>query len=91
MLRFIFIWGILSTPIIAYSIARIWVLCGYLWCLDFYPEWLDRFIFSKAFPYLSEDMVIAASQMEFLEVWVASAIIMEALFLLFLLLGRKKF
>lgn len=90
MLKFIVVWGVLSTPVIAYIFARIWVLFGYLWCLDFYPEWLDRLIYSKALPYLSKDMVIAANQMEFLEVWIASAIIVETFFLLMVFLFRNK-
>jgi hypothetical protein len=86
MLKFIVVWGVLSTPVIAYIFARIWILFGYLWCLDFYPEWLDRAIYSMASPYLSEDMVLAANQMEFLEVWIASAVILEILFLLMIFL-----
>lgn len=90
MLKFIVIWGVLSTPVIAYIFARIWVLLGYLWVLDIYPEWLDRFIYAKAFPYLSRDMVIAASQMEFLEVWIASAVIVEIFFLLLIFFIGKE-
>lgn len=90
MLKFIIVWGVLSTPVIAYIFARIWVLVGYLWCLNFYPEWLDRFIYAKALPYLSQDMVIAANQMEFLEVWIASALIVEIFFLFLIFLLRDK-
>jgi len=90
MLKFIVLWGVLSTPVIAYIFARIWVLLGYLWCLDIYPEWLDRFIYVKATPYLSQDMVIAASQMEFLEVWIASAILVEIFFLFLIFFVGKK-
>jgi len=90
MLKFIVVWGVLSTPVIAYIFARIWVLAGYLWCLDFYPEWLDRAIFSMALPYLSDDMVLAASQMEFLEVWIASAVILEVFLLVLIFSFRNR-
>lgn len=90
MLKFIVVWGVLSTPVIAYIFARIWVLSGYLWCLNVYPEWLDRSIYSIARPYLSEDMVLAANQMEFLEVWIASAVILEIFFLLMIFSFRNR-
>lgn len=44
-----------------------------------------------ALPYLSEEMEIAAEQMEFIEVWIASAIIMEICFLLLMFLTKKYF
>lgn len=74
----------LSIPLIAWLPAKFWTLCGEPWCLKIYPEWLDRLIYSFALPYLDEDIGVAASQMEFIEVWIASVIIMElAGFLLF--------
>jgi hypothetical protein len=78
-------------PVIAWLPAKFWVLAGNLWCLNFYPGWLDRFIYSIASPYLSEDMVLAAEQMEFLEVWFATAIILETVSLLMMFWLKDKF
>jgi len=77
MRTFLFIGVVLAMPVIAWVPARFWVLCGEPWCLDFYPEWLDRSIYLLVAPYLSADMVIAAGQMEFIEVLLASTIILE--------------
>jgi len=89
--KFIMIWCLVSMPVIAWLPAKFWVLEGNLWCLEFYPDWLDRFIYSMASPYLSPDMTIAAEQMEFLEVWIASAIMLEAFSLLLMFLFKDKF
>lgn len=90
MVTFILVLGLLSMPVIAFIFTRLWIMCGYLWCLEVYPEWLDRFIYSKALPYLSPDMTEAASQMEFIEVWIASTVILEIFFLFTLFLLRTK-
>jgi hypothetical protein len=86
MVTFILVLGLVSMPVIAFIFTRLWIMCGYLWCLEVYPEWLDRFIYSKALPYLSADMTEAASQMEFIEVWIASTVILETFFLFTLFL-----
>ena len=89
--KFIVIWCLISMPVIAWLPAKFWVLAGNLWCLEFYPDWLDRLIYSVSSPYLSQDMTMAAEQMEFLEVWIASAIILEACSLLMMFLLKEKF
>ena len=89
--KFIVIWCLISMPVIAWLPAKFWVLSGNLWCLEFFPDWLDRFMYSTASPYLSQDMILAAEQMEFLEVWFASALILEVFSLLLMFLLRKKF
>jgi len=91
MRKFIVVWCLVSMPIIAWLPAKFWVLAGNLWCLEVYPDWLDRFIYSIASPYLSEDMVLAAEQMEFLEVWLATAFILEIVSLLLMFLLKSKF
>lgn len=90
MVTFILVLGILSMPVIAFIFTRLWIMCGHLWCLEVYPEWLDRFIYSKALPFLSPDMTEAASQMEFIEVWIASTVILETFFLFALFLLKAK-
>jgi hypothetical protein len=84
--------GILSSvPFIAWLPARFWTHCGNPWCLSVYPDWLDRRIYSLAHPYLAEDMSLAADQMEFLEVWIASVIIMQIFAASALYLLKDKF
>jgi hypothetical protein len=82
---------ILAIPPIAWLPARFWIFCGEPWCLSVYPEWLDRYIYSKALPYLPEDMSLAAEQMEFIEVWIASVIIMEIVALVSIYKFKDKF
>lgn len=91
MKKFIVIWGFLTMPLIAWVPASLWNACGYLWCLTIYPDWLDRFIYSIARQYLSEDMVVAAQQLEFLEVWIASAIILEVFWCTMIFMFKNKF
>lgn len=91
MKKFIVIWCLVSMPFIAWLPAKFWVLAGNLWCLEIYPEWLDRFIYSVASPYLSHDMTIAAEQMEFLEVWIASAVMLEIMSLVAMFFLKDKF
>ena len=88
---FIVFWCLVSMPVIAWLPAKFWVLAGNLWCLEVYPVWLDRFLYSIASPYLSQDMSMAAEQMEFLEVWIASALILEIVSLVLMLLLKDKF
>jgi hypothetical protein len=91
MKTFILVWCLLSMPVIGWVAAKFWVLCGYLWCLEIYPDWLDKFIYAKATPFLASDMILAAEQMEFLEVWIASTIILEIFALSMFLLLKDKF
>jgi len=84
----VFLFGI---PVIAWLPARLWTICGDPWCLSVYPEWLDSKIYSLARPYLDEDISMAAEQMEFLEVWISSVIILQAFMLVILFLCRDKF
>lgn len=88
MRTYLVIGVLLSIPIIAWIPAQFWTLCGNPWCLNVYPDWLDRFIYSLALPYLSQDMIMAAAQMEFLEVWITTVIILEAFILLMLFLFK---
>lgn len=67
----------LAIPIIAWLPARLWTVCGDPWCLKIYPEWLDNKIYSLASPYLANELSIAAEQMEFLEVWIVSVLILQ--------------
>lgn len=67
----------LSIPFIAWIPAKFWVYCGDPWCLKVYPDWLDRFIYHLAEPYLDKDIGEAALQMEFIETYLASVLIME--------------
>ncbi len=82
---------ILAMPVIAWVPARFWTLCGAPWCLNIYPEWLDRYIYSKALPYLHPDMNAAAEQMEFLETWIVTTIILEIVSLLLIFLLKDTF
>lgn len=80
MVRFIVIFGFISMPFIAWIFTRVWIFAGHQWCLEVYPAWLDRFIYSQMQPFLSKDMLEAAVQMEFIEVWIVTTIIIEILF-----------
>lgn len=66
-----------AIPFIAWLPARFWSICGEPWCLKFIPNWLDKIFYSMASPYLNEDMIIAAEQMEFIEIWFSSVVILE--------------
>lgn len=88
MKLFLMIGGPLAVPFIAWLPAKFWTMCGDPWCLKVYPDWLDRMISSMALPYLDKDIGIAADQMEFLEVYIASVLIMETV--AFALLFRFK-
>lgn len=68
---------IIAIPFIAWLPARFWSICGDPWCLKFIPPWLDKIFYSIASPYLNEDMIIAAEQMEFIEIWFSSVVILE--------------
>jgi len=80
-----------SIPFIAWVPANLWTLCGDPWCLKFFPESLDKLISSLALPFLDKDILTAAEQINFLEVWLSSAIIMEIIALLILYLSRNVF
>jgi hypothetical protein len=80
-----------SIPFIAWVPANFWTLCGDPWCLKIFPEWLDKIIASLALPFLDKDILTAAEQINFLEVWLSSAIIMEIVALLILFLSRNVF
>lgn len=77
MKLFLMIGGPLAIPFIAWLPAKFWTTCGDPWCLKIYPDWLDRMISSLALPYLDKDIGIAAEQIEFLEVYIVSVLIME--------------
>lgn len=64
-----------GVPFIAWLPARLWTLCGDPWCLEVFPDWLDHLIYWMAQHYLSHEMTIAAEQMDFIEVWMSSIII----------------
>lgn len=81
----------LSIPFIAWIPAKFWVYCGDPWCLKVYPDWLDRMIYNVALPYLDNDMVEAALEMEFIETYIASVIIMEIVALLLYLVFKDEF
>lgn len=80
----------LTVPFLGWLPARFWTVCGDPWCLKVYPDWLDRRIYSLASPYLAEDISLAADQMEFLEVWIASVIILEIATFSVLFLCKEK-
>ena len=80
-----------AIPFIAWIPAKFWTICGEPWCLKIYPEWLDRMIYSLAMPYLGTDIGDAAEQMEFIEVYIASVIIMEVVALILILVFKDVF
>lgn len=81
----------LFIPFIAWIPAKFWVYSGDPWCLRVYPDWLDRTIYNLALPYLPEDIGDAAVQMEFIEVYIASVVIMEAVALVLFFSCRHVF
>lgn len=87
---FLVTFSLLSIPVIAWLPARFWTMCGDPWCIKFYPDWLDNFIIRTSLPYLSPDMFIAESQISFLQVWIASVIIMETFLIITIFLFRHK-
>ena len=84
MIRFIAVFGLLSMPFISWVFTRVWILAGRPWCLDVYPVWLDRFIYAMAEPYLSAEMIEAATQMEFIEVLIVATLLLELTFSVFM-------
>lgn len=81
----------LAIPFIAWLPARFWVACGYLWCLEVFPARIDSLIYTVASPYLDSDISVAAGQMEFMEIWLSSVVIMEIVILPVLCLLLKKY
>ncbi len=80
----------LAIPFIAWLPARFWTVCGEPWCLKIFPEWSDRVLYAIASPYLDGDMIRAAEQMDFLEVWISTVIILVIITVsLFTLLQHK--
>lgn len=70
-----------AIPFIAWLPARFWSISGEPWCLKVIPHWLDKIFYSIASPYLNQDMIIAAEQMEFIEIWFSSVVILEIIIL----------
>jgi hypothetical protein len=81
----------LAIPFIAWVPAEFWTMCGNPWCLKVYPDWLDRMISSLALPYLDTDIGTAAEQLEFIEVYIASVVIMEVVAAALLFKFKDKF
>jgi len=91
MLLYFIVAVVLSMPLIAWIPAKFWYLCGDPWCLHAYPDWLDRLLYNLSSPLLASDMILAAEQMDFFEIWLATVIILEILSLLLLFIFRKSF
>jgi hypothetical protein len=82
---------LLAMPVIAWLPARLWTTCGNPWCLKIYPDWLDKMIYSLAHQYLADDISMAAEQMDFLEVWIASVLILQIVSLSAMFWCKDKF
>jgi hypothetical protein len=82
---------LLAMPVIAWLPARFWTVCGNPWCLKVYPDWIDKMIYGLAQPYLADDVSMAAEQMDFLEVWIASVLILQVVTLSVLYWCKDKF
>lgn len=80
-----------AVPIIAWLPSRFWTECGDPWCLKVFPEWLDRKIYSIVHPYLAHEMTVAAAQMDFIEVWISSVVILELIAISIVFLSQDKF
>ena len=59
-------------------------------CLSLIPGWADRAIYSALRPLLSEDIGNAAVQMDFIEVWLVSFIILAAVMITILFFFNTK-
>lgn len=80
--RFLMLLGFaVAIPFIAWLPARFWSITSEPWCLKVIPHWLDKIFYSIASPYLNQDMIIAAEQMEFIEIWFSSVVILEIIVL----------
>ncbi len=90
MRTFITVLTILGIPFIAWLPAKFWSMCGDPWCLKVFPSWLDRMIYGIASPYLDSDIATAAQQMEFVEIWISSVVILEIFAVVMLYLFRDK-
>lgn len=78
-------------PVIAWLPARLWTVCGDPWCLKVFPDWLDSLLYSLLHHYLDDEMTMAAEQMDFLEVWISSILIIQIFTLSLLLFCKYKF
>lgn len=59
-------------------------------CLSLIPDWADKAIYSTLRPLLSEDIGNAAEQMDFIEVWFTSFLMMAAVMFTLLLAYKMK-
>lgn len=91
MRTFITVLSILGIPFIAWLPAKFWSMWSDPWCLKIFPPWLDHMIYVAAGPYLDKDIVTAAQQMEFVEIWISSVIILEIFAAVMLYLFGDKF
>jgi hypothetical protein len=71
--------GFLVSLPVSWLIARWWdMLSGDPWCLHYFPKWADASLHFIIKPLLSNDIGIAAEQMDFMEVWILTFIMTSA-------------
>lgn len=59
------------------------------WYLEYFPSWVDRIIYSTAHFLLAEDLSLAAKQMDFIETFILTLLILSAFNIIIITLLNK--
>ena len=75
---------------LSWFLAQWWNSSFDPWCLHYFPKWADKIIYNSTHSLLSEDIGNAANQMDMLEVWFSSFILVEMALLTILFVYEMK-